>query len=224
MQFRCSLSLSWRAIAVATLIALIQGPALRGQSRINDKDLETMMSNLRENAKNFHSTFDSAVEKSAIRKTSQEKDAKNLVDDFAKQTDSLLKDFKKTHKADADVPSLVDKAARIDRLVYQLNLGTRTTVAWESTRSALHQIAAAYGVPEPYLQSPAAVSDAPTGSCLSSVGKQEAQRLVDRCNRVSPATHSPCNIQNSCVEITDEIRRGCQIIGANAPGFCNNYR
>ncbi len=212
----------WCAIVI--IAVLFQDSLSQAQLRINDKDMEALISNLREDAKNFRSTFDPAVQKSAIRKTSQEKEARNLVDDFDKQTETLLKDFKKTHKGDSSVTSLVDSAGKIDRLVYQLSLGTRTTVAWESTRSALHQVAAAYGVQEPYLQSPASVSDAPAGSCLSSVGKSEAQRLVDRCLKVSPATHPPCNAQNSCALITDEIRRGCEIIGASEPGFCQEYR
>lgn len=212
----------WCAIVIVAVF--FQASPSQAQLRINDKDMATLMSNLREDAKNFRSTFDPAVQKSAIRKTSQEKEARNLVDDFEKEIENLLKDFKKTHKGDASVSSLVDSAGKIDRLVYQLGLGTRTTVAWESTRSALHQVAAAYGVSEPYLQSPVSVSEAPAGSCLSSVGKSEAQRLVDRCLKVSPATHPPCNAQNACTLITDEIRRGCEIIGKSAPGFCQEYR
>lgn len=214
----------WCAVAVLATVALFQTSACFAQTRINDKDMENLMRNLTEDAKNFHQSFDKAVSKSAIRKTSQEKDAKNLADNFARQAEELAKNFKKTHKADAAVPPLVDNAGKIDRLVYQLNLGTQTTVAWESARSALHQVAAAYGVQEPYLQGADQASATAIGSCNASVGKKEAQRLVEECLKVSPATHPPCNAQNSCALITDEIRRGCGMIGAGAPGFCGEFR
>jgi len=57
-------------------------------------------------------------------------------------------------------------------------------------------------------------------SCAKSVGKQVANELVRRCLQVSPATHPPCNAQNSCKLIEDEIQRGCGLLGEKAPAFC----
>jgi hypothetical protein len=57
-------------------------------------------------------------------------------------------------------------------------------------------------------------------SCTKSVGKQVANELVRRCLQVSPATHPPCNAQNSCQLIEDEIQRGCGLLGEKAPTFC----
>jgi hypothetical protein len=61
-------------------------------------------------------------------------------------------------------------------------------------------------------------------SCASSVGEQRSRQLVEQCLQVSSATHPPCNAQNECRLITDEIRRSCQMLGNNAPGFCDEYR
>ena len=36
---------------------------------------------------------------------------------------------------------------------------------------------------------------------------EAAQRLVDRCIAVSPATHPPCNVANPCEMIQGEIDR-----------------
>ena len=63
-------------------------------------------------------------------------------------------------------------------------------------------------------------SGAPEKSCAKSVGKQVANELVRRCQQVSPATHPPCNAQNSCKLIEDEIQRGCGLLGEKAPTFC----
>jgi uncharacterized protein YecT (DUF1311 family) len=61
-------------------------------------------------------------------------------------------------------------------------------------------------------------------SCLQSVGKTQANEYVRQCIQVSPATHPPCNVSNACSLITDEISRGCGMLGSgDAPGFCKAY-
>lgn len=62
------------------------------------------------------------------------------------------------------------------------------------------------------------------GRCIDSVGDAEARRLADQCRQVSPATRPPCNVENSCSLIIDEIKRGCGILGRDAPRFCSLYR
>ena len=61
-------------------------------------------------------------------------------------------------------------------------------------------------------------------SCAKTVGKQVADELVRRCLQVSSATHPPCNAQNSCKLMEDEIQRGCGLLGANAPAFCGEKK
>lgn len=63
-----------------------------------------------------------------------------------------------------------------------------------------------------------AVAMTPAGapvSCLNDIGAEAAQRLVDRCIAVSPATHPPCNVANPCEMIQGEIDRSCEMY---APG------
>jgi hypothetical protein len=61
-------------------------------------------------------------------------------------------------------------------------------------------------------------------TCTEAVGADRANQLAQQCLQVSPATHPPCNAQNTCKLITDEIKRSCQMLGRNAPGFCDEYR
>jgi hypothetical protein len=63
-----------------------------------------------------------------------------------------------------------------------------------------------------------------TGSCLKTAGAVRANELVRRCLKVSPATHPPCNAENACSLIRDEIRRGCGLLGDRAPQFCGQYK
>ncbi len=51
-------------------------------------------------------------------------------------------------------------------------------------------------------------------SCSEERGAATAQRLVERCIAVSPATRPPCNVQNPCEMIESEIKRGCDMFGA----------
>ena len=69
----------------------------------------------------------------------------------------------------------------------------------------------------------AKAKEAEDKTCLKEVGKARSDQMVKQCLQVSPATHPPCNAQNSCELITDEIRRSCQLLGQDGPGFCSGY-
>jgi Protein of unknown function (DUF3011) len=69
----------------------------------------------------------------------------------------------------------------------------------------------------------AAARSAEDKTCLKEAGKARSDQMVKQCLQVSPATHPPCNAQNSCELITDEIRRSCQLLGTEGPGFCSGY-
>ena len=58
-------------------------------------------------------------------------------------------------------------------------------------------------------------------SCRESAGSDVAERYVQQCSKVSPATHRPCNAQNPCDEILAEVYRGCRLLtAAERPAFC----
>jgi hypothetical protein len=69
----------------------------------------------------------------------------------------------------------------------------------------------------------APVQIAKAASCAATVGPQKARQYVQQCLDVSPATHPPCNAANACSLIEDEIRRGCRLLGKDAPAFCAPY-
>ena len=152
MQLRPSFWMSV-SVAVLALVVLLPLRTAQAQMRLNDKDMEHIMKNLRDDAKDFRAAFDASIRKSAIRNTSREKDAKRQAEQFEKQTDEMYKHFKDSKKADRYVPPVIDSAGQLDRLVYSLNLDSKTTLSWEKARSDLHQIANSYGIGEPYFQS-----------------------------------------------------------------------
>ncbi|MEE4719392.1 hypothetical protein V2K69_25565 [Pseudomonas alliivorans] len=44
-------------------------------------------------------------------------------------------------------------------------------------------------------------------SCAEAIGQKSAESLVKQCINVSPATHPPCNVANSCAMINSEVER-----------------
>jgi hypothetical protein len=226
----------WQSLFFATtlagVISVFYVPGARAQSRINDKDLENLMRNLKDDAKSFRPAFESDLKKSTIRKTSREKDARELAARLEKQSDSMLNHFKSTKKADADLPAVRSTAQQIDAVVRQLNLGPQTTSRWNKIQTELQQVSSAFGIQTrnsayenlrgipPY----PATSNGDGPACGVAVGMERARTLVRECLAVSPATHPPCNAENSCSLIVDEIKRGCAMLKEGAPAFCNEYR
>lgn len=62
-------------------------------------------------------------------------------------------------------------------------------------------------------------------SCKSTAGAKAAAVYVKQCLEVTPATHPPCNAQNSCEMIQSEIKRGCELLPDDdgKPAFCKSY-
>ena len=210
---------------VVLLLSIGPGTTARAQSRLNDKDLTRLMQNVRDDAEPFRHSFANALKKSAIRGTIPENDTRGLADTFARQAQRALETFKHRREAGSEVSAMVGTAEQIDAQVYSLKLNSAVTSQWEKLRTELHQLTQAFGVQEPYFQSQSGMAG--TGgatSCLISVGAKRSATLVNECLQVSPATHPPCNGENACSLIVDEIRRGCGMLGQDAPGFCAEYR
>ncbi len=220
------LNLHLRVLAAGLVLSAALTPLGKAQGRLSDKDLQNLMGNLKDDAKSFKPIFTSALKKSTIRKTSREKDAANLADRFVKETEGMHNHFKSKKTADTELPVVQRTANQIDQVVTNVDLGPKTASRWQKIQTELQQISSAFGVAYPTAENPRAVT--PYGSdasCNQSAGQERANRMVQDCLAVSPATHPPCNAQNSCVLIVDEIKRSCSLLDSrNAPALCNDYR
>lgn len=196
---------------------------------MSDKDVEALMRNLRDDAKSFRPVFQSAVSKSTIRKTSREKEAKSVAESFEKKTASLAEQFKKTQKVDAELQNVSATARQIEAYIVDLRLGGQVTSKWDRIHSELAQLSSAFNLSEPprreITAEPGSSADGSSSnvSCLQGVGAERARKLTEECMAVSPATRPPCNAQNSCQLIIEEIKRGCRLLGQTAPIFCREY-
>jgi len=145
--FYCCLALLF------SFVSVFQTPLIHAQTRVSDKDVEALMKNLKEDSKSFRSNFETALKKSAIRRTSQEKDAKEIVSSFEKQMDSMLSEFKKTKRGDVDVETAIGSAQEIDRLLHNLQLDPKTVSEWQKIRSELDRVSNAFGINAHYSRS-----------------------------------------------------------------------
>lgn len=119
---------------------MTSAPRVYSQERMSDKDIEKMLDNLKSDTKKFKSTFNSAVGKSTIRDTSKEKDAKTLVDNFQKQSETALNSFKKDQKADTEISNLISSGGQINQLLETTPLGDQTNAAWSTVKTELSDI------------------------------------------------------------------------------------
>jgi hypothetical protein len=126
---------------------LLLGSAGSAQTRMNDEDVERTMKNLREDSQRFQSTFNSAISKSTIRKTSQEREYKNLVKTFRDQTEATLNAFQDKKRADTTLPGVLDTAKRIDGVLGSVQLGENTTADWARRKAELKALAEAFDMP-----------------------------------------------------------------------------
>jgi len=134
------------AIGVALIFSFAVSAPLLGQNRLSDKDVEQLMNNTYQDAKKFQSMFNQSVSKSTIRKTSQEKDAKKLVDTFQKGTKDLKEHFKDTKKSDPYLQNTLDNARQIEKIMHDVQLGPETTTQWAKVRKELDDLADAFNL------------------------------------------------------------------------------
>jgi uncharacterized damage-inducible protein DinB len=134
---------------------------VQAQSRLSDKDVEHLMSNLHSDVQSFRGPFNSALNKSAIRKTSQESDAKHLAKQLESQTGSMLDTFKHKQKADDAFKTVLDTAQHLDGIVQQLGPQSAAAAPWARVQSAMNALAQSFGVTTPFGQQTAPAYSAP---------------------------------------------------------------
>ena len=59
--------------------------------------------------------------------------------------------------------------------------------------------------------------------CKEEVGYELAANYVEQCFDISPATHPPCNIENSCELIRHELVRACTLVADDSPDLVPDY-
>src|SRR3984957_14932839 len=136
--------LSLLTIALVLTIGALSAAA---QDRLSDKDVANMMNNLKNDAKNFRQVWSHALSKSTIRKTSREKDARNLATQFQNQTEGMLRQFQSNKTADTSLPLVQQTARNIEQVKSDVSLGPVVDSQWTKIRTELDQISQAFKLP-----------------------------------------------------------------------------
>lgn len=62
------------------------------------------------------------------------------------------------------------------------------------------------------------------GAVPCSEERDNLDDMVSFCKEVSPATHPPCNAENECAMIENEISRGCRMLSPDErPAQCKGF-
>ena len=135
-----------RIVSFLTIALLLNTGAFStaAQDRLSNKDVANMMNNLKNDAKNFRPVWNKALSKSTIRKTSREKDARNLATQFQNQTEGMLRQFQSNKTADQSLPLVQQTARNIEQVKTDVSLGPVVDQQWSKIRTELDQIAQAF--------------------------------------------------------------------------------
>jgi hypothetical protein len=88
---------------LTVVISLLCASATTAQTRLSD-------------TKKYRCSLNSAVSKSSIRKTSQEKEAKTLATNFEKSINALYQHFKPTKRSDPYIQNTLGYANQLEKL------------------------------------------------------------------------------------------------------------
>jgi hypothetical protein len=114
--------------------------------RLNDKQVESVMRQLKKDAEKFRKSLDSELDKSRLDGTNREDDINAMLKDYEKATERLYDRFKDKKSVSADVEGVLDSAAQIDRFMARQRPGPKTEREWAAVREDLRQLANAYNV------------------------------------------------------------------------------
>jgi Sec-independent protein translocase protein TatA len=131
----------------AILFSLLTGRPAFAQDRMSDKDVESLMKNLKEDSKTFQSAFNSSISHSTIRKTSQEKEYKATVQQYRNQVDQMLDTFQDKRQATDTLPTVMSTAGQIDGIFKNVQLGGSAKSTWAKCKREMNMLATQFNMP-----------------------------------------------------------------------------
>lgn len=121
--------------------------------RLNDKQVQRVMKQLKKDTEKFRKSLDSSLDKSRLNGTNREDDINKFMEDYDKATERLYDRFKDNKSVGGDVETVLDGAARIDQFMTRRsdqftrrNQSGRAERDWAAVRQDLRQLAEAYNV------------------------------------------------------------------------------
>jgi hypothetical protein len=136
-------------VGALILLAGSYVPAASGQGgayRLNDKQVEAIMRQLKKDAGKFRKSLASSLDRSRLDGTNREDDINAFLKDYEEAADQLYDRFKDNKSVSADVEAVLDGAAQIDQFMTRHTPGRRAERDWAAVRQNLRRLAEAYNV------------------------------------------------------------------------------
>ena len=114
--------------------------------RLNDKEVKKLMAQLKKDTGRFRKSFDSSLDRSRLNGTNREDDINRLLKNYEDATERLYSRFKDNKSVGADVETVLDGAAEIDRFMTRRLASERAERDWDTVRQDLRHLAEAYNV------------------------------------------------------------------------------
>lgn len=138
------LSLVIAAFAASTSRVLGQVPVQ--PYRLSDKEVETIIRGVEKQADTFRQSLRATLNKSNFNGSRRANDINAFVKDFDRETKRLHDHFDHHKSTGADIQSVLNRAAEIDRFMINNRLTPGAHNDWNGLRSNLEQLAEVYGV------------------------------------------------------------------------------
>lgn len=185
-------SLSMNRVRSITFMLLASAALCAGQAlnqtpvqpyRLSDREVENILRSVEKQADTFRQSLRAALNKSHFNGTRREDDINAFVREFDRETSLLRDHFNKHQSTGADVQSVLNRAAEIDRFISRNRLTPQVHNDWNALRSNLEQLAEVYNVTWRW-DIPAAVG-VPIAGVPFRIDDKEAGRIIRNLERSS---------------------------------------
>jgi hypothetical protein len=135
--------------AAASIVGQINRPIdqpLDQPYRLSDREVEGILRSVDRQAETFRQSLRKALNQSRYNGSRREDDINAFVKGFDREASQLRDHFNHHKSTSADVQSVLDRAAEIDRFVTRNRLTPQAHNDWNSLRSDLEELAGAYSV------------------------------------------------------------------------------
>jgi hypothetical protein len=139
-----------KSLLAALLLALFAVAPVHAQvARPSDKAVVDLIKKTQSSVKQFEKNLDSKVAKGTIRGATTEVNVANYMEDFNEDLDRLGERFKPSYSASAEVVTVMQKGAGIQRFIDSQPSSLKGRSEWDVVAASLRELAAAYGTTFP---------------------------------------------------------------------------
>lgn len=168
---------------------------------LSDAQMRYLLNRIETKTNRFSANIPRALDNSRLNTTNREDRVNDLVTNFEYATDQLTQKFNNNNLSRSDVEDVLQRAARIDRVMDRNRFARRVETEWRSLRNDLNRLARAYDVNWNWNQPVQSNAAALTGTYRIDAARSQSPRAV--ANRAlqgsSPGSDARNRIYNNLV-------------------------